>query len=79
MPVQAVPRGHTAALGAHTVNDDLNVIGMATPYTISINGGPAVAHVAAAGVPDIYPIDGQSVSVTNMTATPGPDNLNISW
>lgn len=79
MPVHAVPRGQTANLGAHIVNGNLNVIGVGTPYTISINGGPAAAHVAAIGVPDIYPINGDSVSVTNTTPAPGPDNLNISW
>lgn len=79
MPVQPVPRGQTANLGAHVVNGNLNVIGVGTPYTISINGGPPVARVAAAGVPDIYPINGASVSVTNTTPPPGPDNLNISW
>lgn len=79
MPNQVIPRGHTANLGANTVTNNLNVIGVATPYTISINGGAAAAHVAAVGVADVYAINGQSVSVTNTTAAPGPDNLTISW
>ncbi|WP_160113671.1 hypothetical protein [Phyllobacterium salinisoli] len=79
MPNQVIPRGHTANLGTNTVTNNLNVVGVATPYTISINGGATVAHVAAIGVADVYPINGQSVSVTNTTATPGPDNLTISW
>jgi len=79
MPNQAVPRGHTANIGAHVIAGDLYVIGVATPYTISINGGAAAAHVAAVGVVDTYNINGQTVSVTNTTANPGPDNLTISW
>lgn len=79
MPHQVIPRGHTANLGANTVTHNLNVIGVATPYTISINGGAAVAHVAAINVADVYAINDESVSVTNTTATPGPDNLTISW
>ena len=52
---------------------------MGAPYTISINGGAAAAHVVAVGAVDTYAINGQSVSVTNTTAAPGPDNLTISW
>jgi hypothetical protein len=79
MPNQAVPRGHTANIGANVIAGNLHVIGVATPYTISINGAAATAHVAAVGVPDTYAINNQTVSVTNTTATPGPDNLTLSW
>ncbi|MEP3034679.1 MAG: hypothetical protein ABJO67_10085 [Pseudoruegeria sp.] len=79
MPNQPVARGHTADLGANVVAGDLFVLGAATPYTISINVAAPVAHVAAIGVVDTYPINGQTVSVTNTTVVPGPDNLTISW
>lgn len=79
MPVQTLARGHTANLGSNVVATDLYVNGVATPYTISINGGAAVAHVAAVGVIDTYAVNGHTVSVTNTTATPGPDNLTLSW
>lgn len=79
MPIQTLTRGHTANIGADVIEDDLHIIGVATPYTISINGGAAAAHVDAVGVPDTYNINGHSVSVTNTTATPGPDNLTLNW
>ncbi|WP_394689826.1 hypothetical protein [Hoeflea sp.] len=79
MPNQALPRGHTANIGANVIADDLHIVGVATPYTISINGAAATAHVAAVGVVDTYNINGQTVSVTNTTAVPGPDNLTLSW
>jgi hypothetical protein len=79
MPSQPLPRGQTTNLGAGVVADNLNIVGVGTHYTIAINGGAAVAHVAAVGVPDIYPINGQSVSVTNTTAGAGPVNLTLSW
>ncbi|UXS41508.1 hypothetical protein FY150_17135 [Agrobacterium tumefaciens] len=79
MPVQTLGRGLTANLGANVVAGTLHVVGVATPYTISINGGAAVAHVAAVGVVDNYAINGQSVSITNTTPNPGPDNLTLSW
>lgn len=79
MPNQALPRGHTANIGANIIAGDLHIVGVATPYTISINGAAATAHVAAVGVVDTYNINGQTVSVTNTTAVPGPDNLTLSW
>ena len=79
MPVQTLPRGHTANLGANTVMGDLYVNGVGAPYTIAINGGAPAAHVAALGQIDTYHINGQSVSVTNTTPTPGPDNLTLTW
>jgi hypothetical protein len=80
MTHQTLARGHTANLGANTVAGNLNVNGVGTPYTISINGAvPPAAHVAALGQIDTYPINGQTVSVTNTTATPGPANLTLSW
>ncbi len=79
MPNQALPRGHTANIGANIIAGDLHIVGVATPYTISINGAAATAHVAAVGVVDTYNINGHTVSVTNTTAVPGPDNLTLSW
>ncbi|MEM5473244.1 hypothetical protein WNZ14_16055 [Hoeflea sp. AS60] len=79
MPNQALPRGHTANIGANVIAGDLHIIGVGTPYTISTNGGAAAAHVAAVGVVDTYHINSHTVSVTNTTAVPGPDNLTLSW
>ena len=79
MPVQPLARGHTANIGANIIAGNLTIIGVATPYTISINGAAAVAHVAANGVPDVYPINNQTVTVTNTTPNPGPDNMTLSW
>ncbi len=79
MPTQALPRGQTASFAARIVHGNLTIIGVATPYTISINGGAATAHVAAINVPDVYAVNNQSVVVVNTTPHPGPDNLQLTW
>lgn len=72
-------RGLTANLGAGQVKGNLTIIGVATPYTIAINGAAPAAHVAAVGAADVYAINGQAVTVVNTTPTPGPDNLQLTW
>lgn len=79
MPIENVPRGHTANLGVNVVPGDLHINGVATPYSISIDGAAATPHVAAIGVIDTYHVNGQTVSVTNNTPAPGPNNLILSW
>lgn len=79
MANQTLAPGATANLGAGIVMGNLNIIGVATPYTIAIAGGPAVAHVVAVGAVDVYPINGQSVSVVNTSPAGTAPNLTLSW
>lgn len=76
---QLLPRGQTANLGAGVVPGQLQIIGVGAHYTISINGGPAIANVIAPGTVDTYKINGQSVSVSNTTPVAGPPNMTLSW
>ena len=79
MPNQTLPRGHTANLGAGVAAGNFTLNGVAANYSITIGAGPPVVGVAAVGVPVIYGVHGQTVSVTNTTPGPGPTNLTISW
>jgi hypothetical protein len=79
MPNLPLARGSTANLGVNQVPGNLNIVGFGAHYNIAIAGGAAAPHVIIGAGADVYPINNQSVSVTNTTPAGGADNINLSW
>jgi hypothetical protein len=79
MPTIPIQRGATANFGANIVHNNITLNGVGAGYSVTIGPMPAVIGVAAPGVPIVFAVNNQAVSVTNTTPPPGPTNLQITY
>ncbi|TRX35523.1 hypothetical protein FNW52_10815 [Flavobacterium sp. ZT3R18] len=80
MPHITIFPGTTGNIGTNQVPGNLQIIGVAVPYTISIGGSPAVAHTVAVGAVDNYVINNRAVTIVNNSALGIPaGNLAVTY